>query len=35
MYYDEEYVAMDSFPGENSIRIIDGIMYIKTENTTR
>lgn len=35
MYYDEEYVAMDSFPGENSVRIIDGIMYIKTENTTR
>ena len=35
MYYDEEYVDMDSFPGENSIRIIDGIMYIKTENTTR
>lgn len=35
MYYDEEYVSMDSFPGENSIRIIDGIMYIKTENTTR
>lgn len=35
MYYDEEYVAMDSFPGENSIRIIDGIMYIKTENTSR
>lgn len=35
MYYHEEYVAMDSFPGENSIKIIDGIMYIKTENETR
>lgn len=35
MYYDEEYIAMDSFPGENSIRIIDGIMYIKTENINR
>lgn len=35
MYYSEEYTAMDSFPGENSIRIIDGVMYIKTENTTR
>ncbi|MCM1188884.1 MAG: glucosyltransferase domain-containing protein [bacterium] len=34
MYYDGEYIAMDSFPGENSIRIIDGIMYIKTENKT-
>ena len=35
MYYDEEYISMDSFPGENSIRIIDGIMYIKTENVNR
>lgn len=35
MYYSEEYVAMDSFPGENSIRIIDGVMYIKTENEKR
>lgn len=35
MYYDEEYIAMDSFPGKNSVRIIDGIMYIKTENINR
>ena len=35
MYFSEEYIAMDSFPGENSIRIIDGIMYIKTENISR
>ena len=35
MYYHEEYVSMDSFPGENSVRIIDGIMYVKTENVTR
>ena len=35
MYYSEEYIAMDSFPGEDSIRIIDGIMYIKTENVNR
>lgn len=35
MYYAEEYMAMDSFPGENSIRIIDGVMYIKTENVNR
>lgn len=35
MYYNEEYVEMDSFPGEDSIRIIDGIMYIKTENANR
>lgn len=35
MYYDEEYIEMDSFPGENSIRIIDGILYVKTENANR
>jgi hypothetical protein len=35
MYYAEEYVAMDSFPGENSIRMIDGVLYIKTENVMR
>jgi len=35
MYYSEEYIAMDSFPGKDSIRIMDGIMYIKTENVTR
>ena len=35
MYYSEEYISMDSFPGEDSIRIIDGIMYIKTENAIR
>lgn len=35
MYYSEEYRAMDSFPGADSIRIIDGILYIKTENANR
>ncbi len=35
MYYDERYVEMDSFPGENSVQIIDGVMYIKTENADR
>ena len=35
MYCDEEYIEMDSFPGENSIRIIDGILYVKTENANR
>ncbi len=34
-YYSEEYMAMDTFPGANSIQIIDGVMYIKTENTAR
>lgn len=35
MYYDQEYIEMDSFPGKNSIKIIDGVMYIKTENIHR
>lgn len=35
VYYSEEYQAMDSFPGENAIRIIDGVMYVKTENASR
>lgn len=35
IYYDEEYIGMDSFPGEDSIKIIDGVMYIKTENIHR
>lgn len=32
MYYSPEYREMESFPAKDSIRIIDGIMYIKTEN---
>jgi len=32
MYYDERYRAMESFPAQGSIQIIDGVMYIKTEN---
>lgn len=35
MYYLPEYVEMESFPGRDSIRVIDGIMYVKTENTVR
>ncbi len=35
MYYSDEYIAMDSFPGENSIRVINGILYVKTENADR
>lgn len=35
MYYSEEYISMDSFPGEDSIRVIDGVMYVKTENVNR
>ena len=33
--YDEEYIAMDTFPGENSVKVVDGILYVKTENTGR
>jgi len=32
MYYSDVYREMESFPAADSIRIIDGIMYIKTEN---
>ena len=31
IYNSPEYREMDSFPAENSIRIVDGVMYIKTE----
>ena len=35
MYYSEEYVNMKSFPDKDSIKIIDGVMYIKTENVDK
>lgn len=35
IYYSEEYIAMESFPGETSVKIIDGILCVKTENTGR
>jgi hypothetical protein len=35
MYYAPEYIEMESFPGESAIKIIDGVMYIKTENVER
>ena len=35
IYYSEEYMEMDSFPGKNSVRVVDGIMYVKTENKNR
>ena len=35
IYYSDEYVNMDSFPGPDSVKIVDGIMYIKTENRAR
>ncbi len=32
IYNSEEYVLMDSFPAENSVKLVDGIIYVKTEN---
>lgn len=32
MYYDERYREMESFPAQSSIKIMNGVMYIKTEN---
>lgn len=31
IYNSDEYKEMDSFPADNSIKIVDGVMYIKTE----
>lgn len=33
IYESPEYVEMESFPGRTSTRVVDGIMYVKTENT--
>jgi len=35
IYYKDEYVRMDSFPGPNSTKVIDGILCVKTENARR
>ncbi|MCM1045121.1 MAG: glucosyltransferase domain-containing protein [Candidatus Gastranaerophilales bacterium] len=35
IYFMEEYIAMESFPGETSVQVIDGILCVKTENTGR
>lgn len=35
IYYSEEYIAMESFPAETSIKIIDGVLCVKTENVGR
>ena len=35
IYFSEEYIAMDTFPAENSVKVVDGIMYVKTENVGR
>ena len=35
IYYTEEYMAMDSFPGPDSTKVVNGILYVKTENKDR
>ena len=35
IYDSEEYRALDSFPGKDSMKVVDGILYIKTENVAR
>lgn len=35
IYFSEEYIAMDSFPGPGSTKVVDGILYVRTENTGR
>ena len=32
IYHSEEYRALNSFPGEGSMKVVDGVLYIKTEN---
>ncbi len=32
IYYSPEYREMDSFPAASSLRIVDGVLYVKTEN---
>lgn len=31
----QEYIDMDTFPGANSTKVVDGILYVKTENCGR
>ncbi len=35
IYFSQEYIEMESFPAPSSVKIVDGIMYIKTENVGR
>ena len=35
IYYSPEYVEMESFPAKGSIKVIDGILCVKTENSRR
>lgn len=35
IYYSPEYMEMESFPGATSVKVVNGILYIKTENVSR
>lgn len=35
IYYSKEYMEMDSFPGPDSVKVVNGILYVKTENQSR
>ena len=35
IYYSDEYIAMESFPGETSVRYVDGVIWVKTEDAAR
>lgn len=35
IYYSDEYVSMESFPGETSVKYVDGKILVKTEDAVR
>ena len=35
IYFSPEYIEMESFPAASSVKIVDGVMYVKTENVGR
>lgn len=35
IYYSQEYTQMDGFPGPESTKVVDGVLYVKTENAER
>ncbi len=35
IYFTEEYTNMESFPGAEGVKLVDGIIYVKTENFNR
>lgn len=35
IYYTPEYMEMETFPGASSTKVVDGVLYVKTENSSR